>query len=78
MPVTSYLVHPHPNQKDDLIKALGTFSQCEIVPAENEDVVVLVTDTPNKVEDEKLVKQLESIKSLKFLAMVSAFNTPEN
>ncbi|WP_103866481.1 hypothetical protein [Aquimarina sp. I32.4] len=76
MPIKSYLVHPHRGRKKELIKALSVIDQCQIVPAENKDLIVLVTDTETGKEEENLKEKLEAIESLKLLAMVSGFNTP--
>lgn len=76
MPIKSYLAHPHDGKKDELIKALSTLNECEVIPAENKDVLVVVTETETKIEEENLKQKLETISSLKLLAMVSGFNTP--
>jgi len=76
MPIKSYLAHPLEGKKTELIKAISDISQCEVIPAENEDVVIIVTETNTKDEEEKLKEQLEAIGSLKLLALVSGFNTP--
>lgn len=78
MPIKSYLAHPQEGKKSELIQALTLISQCEIIPAENEDLLVVVTDTQDETEDKKLTEQIESIDSLKLLALVSGFNTPIN
>lgn len=65
-------------KKDELMKALTAMNQCEVVPAENQDVLALVTDTPNEKEEEILKEKIESLKSLKLLSLVSGFNTPQN
>ncbi|NVK51890.1 MAG: hypothetical protein HWD85_03070 [Flavobacteriaceae bacterium] len=75
MPIKSYLAHPHEGKKEDLIQALSSISQCEVIPAENKDILVVVTETETKAEEENLKQQLETISSLKLLAMVSGFNT---
>lgn len=77
MPIKSYLAHPHDGKKEELIKALSTLNECEVIPAENKDVLVVVTETNTKIEEETLKQKLETISSLKLLAMVSGFNTPK-
>lgn len=77
MPIKSYLAHPHDGKKEELIQALTNINQCDVLPAENEDVLVLVTETETKAEEEILKQKLETISSLKMLAMVSGFNTPK-
>ena len=75
MPVKSYLAHPQEGKKTDLVKALSLISNCDIFPAENENLLIIVTETETKEEEENLEKKIESIESLKLLAMVSGFNT---
>lgn len=77
MPIKSYLAHPVKGQKDILIKDLLSLKNCEVIPAENKDVVVVVTDTENDTEEDNLKKQIEAFSSLKLLALVSGFNTPK-
>ena len=76
MPIKSYLVHPHQGKKNELLKALSAIEACDVVPAQNRDVIVVVTETNNKEEEEQLKSRLESIESLKLLAMVSGFDSP--
>lgn len=76
MPIKSYLAHPHKNRKEELIDALSSINQCEIIPAENKDILVIVTETDSKEEEEILKNKLDTISSLKMLAMVSGFKTP--
>ena len=46
-------------KKEELMKALISLNQCEVVPAENQDVLALVTDTPNEKEEEILKEKIE-------------------
>lgn len=75
MPIKSYLAHPHEGKKTELIEALSAINECEIIPAQNEDLLIVVTDTQDKIEEDILKEKLETIESLKLLAMVSGFNT---
>lgn len=78
MPIKSYLAHPLSGKKEALMQELLKLENCEIVPAENEDLLVVVTDTPDEISDKKLTEQIETIDSLKLLALVSGFNAPIN
>ncbi|CAM1349570.1 MULTISPECIES: hypothetical protein [Tenacibaculum] len=78
MPIKSYLAHPHDGKKNELIQVLSSIKECDVLPAENKDVLVLVTETETKAEEDILKQKLEAISSLKLLAMVSGFNTPKN
>lgn len=77
MPIKSYLAHPHDGKKAELLQALLNLYNCEVIPAENKDVLIVVTDTDDNIQDEKLKAQIEAIGSLKLLAMVSGFDTPK-
>ena len=48
------------------------------MPANNKDVLILITETENETEEAILKEKLDTIESLKLLAMVSGFNTPQN
>ncbi|GAA4272840.1 hypothetical protein U6A24_06125 [Aquimarina gracilis] len=78
MPIKSYLAHPYSGKKDELIQALSSIKQCEIMPAQNKDLLILVTETNNEAEEDILKEKLDTIDSLKLLALVSGFNTPQN
>ncbi|WP_378182686.1 hypothetical protein [Aquimarina sp. SS2-1] len=78
MPIKSYLAHPHTGKKNELIETLSKMDQCEVMPAQNKDILILITETENKSEEAILKEKLEKIESLKLLAMVSGFNTPQN
>ncbi len=77
MPIKSYLAHAITGKKEELMLALQELGQCEVVPAENQDVLALVTDTVDEQEDEMLKEKIEGIKSLKLLSLVSGFNAPQ-
>lgn len=77
MPIKSYLVHPHDGKKNELQKRLSSIEKCEVIPAENENLLILVTDTYDVKEDQELQEKLESIESLKLMAIVSGFNSPK-
>ncbi len=78
MPITSYLAHPQEGKKSELLKALTSFKDCEVIPAENEDILVVVTETRDTEEENNLKDKIETLNSLKLLVLVSGFNTPQN
>jgi hypothetical protein len=73
MPIKSYLAHPHDGKYDELLSELSKFASCDIIPSKNEELAILVTDTKDDFEDQKLQIEINSIKSLKMLSMVSGF-----
>jgi nitrate reductase NapAB chaperone NapD len=69
MPVFSYLAYPTQGAKEQLINELAALEYCEVTPSENEEVLILVTDTPNEETEKELQKKLKEIKSLESLGM---------
>jgi nitrate reductase NapAB chaperone NapD len=69
MPVFSYLAYPLQGAKERLISELAALEYCEVTPSENEEVLILVTDTPNEETEKELQKKLKDIKSLESLGM---------
>lgn len=78
MPIISYLVYPQEGMKNELLKNLSLFDSCEVIPAENEEILILVTDTKDKKDEEDLLEKIDALESLKMRSMVSGFNTPKN
>jgi nitrate reductase NapAB chaperone NapD len=69
MPVFSYLAYPVRGEKEKLLNDLAALDHCEVMPAENEEVMILVTDTPDEDEEKALQKKLKRLKSLQSLGM---------
>jgi nitrate reductase NapAB chaperone NapD len=69
MPVFSYLAYPAKGAKEALLKDLATLDYCEALPAENEDILILVTDAPDEKKEKELQKRLQQLRSLASLGM---------
>ena len=74
MPIKSYILHFEEGKKELLLKELQQLNDCEVIPAQNHDVVVVVTDTSSEEKDTNLYNQLLEIKGLKHLSLVSGFD----
>ena len=70
MPIKSYLAYPVEGKKDILINELSLLKGLEILPSDNKDLLILVSDTDSIDEDIKLEKKLAQIDSLKFISLV--------
>ena len=69
MPIFSYLAYPVQGAKEQLFKDLATLDFCEVTPAQNEEILILVTDTPDEETEKKLQEKLQALKSLESLGM---------
>jgi hypothetical protein len=69
MPVFSYLAYPKTGAKEQLIRDLAALDYCEATPADNAEILILVTDTPDEDKEKALQKKLKQLKSLESLGM---------
>ena len=69
MPVFSYLAYPVKGAKKELLNELAALEHCEVMPAENEEILILVTDAPNEKQEQELQKKIKQLKSLQSLGM---------
>ncbi len=46
MPIKSYILHYEEEKKEALLEKLQKRSNCEVFPAQNHDVIVIVTSSP--------------------------------
>lgn len=69
MPVFSYIAYPEQGAKEQLLKDLSELRYCEITPAQNEEILILLTDTPDEDSENKLQKKLKALDSLQSLGM---------
>lgn len=69
MPVFSYLAYPKQGAKNQLHKELARLDFCEVMPSDNQEILVLVTDTPDETTEKDLKKRLGQLESLQSLGM---------
>ncbi|RMG26989.1 MAG: hypothetical protein D6730_08075 [Bacteroidetes bacterium] len=74
MAIKSYLVYPVPGKYRELAEQLKGIASCEVFPAENSrEVLVLISETNNKEEEEELQRLFSSLDALAHISLVSAF-----
>ena len=69
MPICSYLAYPVKGEKKELADSLEKLNYCEVIPSDNVDVVILLTDTPDDEAEQWLHKQLKDVELLQHLSM---------
>ena len=77
MPIFSYLAMPKSGAKEALCADLAALSHCEVIPSDNQEVVVLVTDTPDETTEDKLQKSLNNLQSLQSLSLTFGYDDKE-
>jgi len=74
MPILSYLAIPRSGEKDHLLKQLNAMHHCEAYSADNAEILILVTDTPDREVEKQLQQQLKKLESLESLSMTFGYN----
>jgi nitrate reductase NapAB chaperone NapD len=69
MPVFSYLAYPKQGAKQQLLNDLTALDHCEATPADNQNILILITDTPDDETEKALQKKLKELKTLESLGM---------
>ena len=74
MPIFSYLAIPRSGAKETLCAELSALPYCQVIPATNQEVVVLVTDTPDETSEEALQVHLQKLQSLQSLSLAFGYD----
>jgi len=77
MPIFSYIAIPASGAKDTLCADLTALAYCEVIVSDNEEVVVLVTDTPDNDTEDELQKKLNNLQSLQSLSLAFGYDDNE-
>ena len=74
MPVLAYIASPRSGEKSKLLKELNDLQHCEAFSADNAEILILVTDTPDRESEEELQEQFNKLESLESLSMTFGYN----
>lgn len=74
MVIKSYLAYPIEGKLIELEQALREMGGCEVVPATNRNLLVLVTESKDEKTEKVLAARLHNLPALQALALVSAYN----
>jgi nitrate reductase NapAB chaperone NapD len=69
MPIFSFLVYPEENVKEQLVEDLSQMEYCEVKVSENEDVLILLTETPSEEINRELINTIKELPSVQSLSM---------
>jgi nitrate reductase NapAB chaperone NapD len=73
MLLKSYLVYPRPGGREPLLEALSLIPECEVIPASNQDLFILVTATSSAEEDQRLEESIAGLAGFGNMALVSGY-----
>lgn len=77
VPICSYLVIPEEGAADRVGRRLAGLPGCEVTPARDRDLLILVTDTPGLEEEEELRSRIEAMKGIRALLFTFGEIDPE-
>ncbi len=69
MPICSYLVISEDGASEHVAERLAALPGCDVVPAENRDVLILVTDTLGLEEEGALRRKVEALDGIQGLLL---------
>jgi nitrate reductase NapAB chaperone NapD len=69
MPICSYLVIPEAGAARQVAGELSRIPGCEVVPAENHDLLVLITETSDPKQDQALRSRVEGLRGIEALML---------
>lgn len=69
MPVLSYIVCPLAGRSTDLVTSVCSLPECELITSDDDNVMILVTETRNDDHETELQAKLEEIDSVALLVM---------
>ena len=69
MPICSYLVIPEDGAVAGVAERLTALPGCDVVSAENRDVLILVTETPDLAEESALRHRVEALEGIQALLL---------
>lgn len=78
MPIISYLVYPETGAKDAVAQAARSIQGCEVLPAENQDLLIVVAESGGRTHADELERRLLALDGCSGLALVAAFETEED
>src|SRR5688572_27462319 len=76
MIICSYLVVASPGAASSLARQLGALPGCEVVPAVNRDVLLLVTESQDAERDDALRSRIAALEEVSALVLTFGNLTP--
>jgi hypothetical protein len=74
VPIKSYIAWPLPGKAAELQSQLLQIPGCQVLPAENRELLLLITDTPSEPAEKLLAAQLEAITDIQCLSLVAGIS----
>ena len=69
MPVCSYLVTPSHGRCQEISSALSSLKGIDVFPAEDRELIVMVTDTEDQASEDRLQEELQQLDGIECMAL---------
>lgn len=73
MLLKSYLLYARPGGREQLLEALFLIPECEVIPASNQDLFIVITATATAEEDQRLEETIAALNGFGNMALVSGY-----
>lgn len=73
MGVRSFLVYVAPEARDQITQVLASEPSCDVYPAENRDIVVVVTDLEDRDAEDAFDARLAAMYGVLNIALVAGY-----
>lgn len=74
MAIQSFLVYTKPGCKAEVSAALKDLPEAEVLPADNADLVILVTESGGKAATQSLERAIEALDGVDGFALVAGYS----
>ena len=73
MPIFSFIAYPKSEMREQLIQDLSEMEYCEVQASDNQDVLILLADTPDEKTGKDLINSIKELDSLQSLNMTFGY-----
>jgi nitrate reductase NapAB chaperone NapD len=73
MPIFSFIAYPKSEMREQLIQDLSEMEYCEVQASDNQDVLILLADTPDEKTGKDLINNIKELDSLQSLNMTFGY-----
>lgn len=74
MLIKSFIAFPAQGQKERMISDLTNIEGCEVMPAENEDIVILIIEAAEEETEKELIEKVNNTPSVDQISLVAGYN----
>lgn len=71
--IKSFIAYSETGKKREMIQALDSIDECEVIASQNKEIVVFLLETTADEIEKEIIKKIKEIPSLHQISMVSGY-----